>query len=371
MTAKRKSAIWFSALVAAMIVLMGLIAAARSEEPAPDAAQILPGLSTRATTLDVGHDQQGWQIVGEGACHPGNWSPWIPKLRGRCTVVRWAGDADGTLIRAGGAGWRLADMTLLGWARHQDRWAPGCDVGLHVTQSGSFNGAKALIERVAFAGFRSAVLVGERGANPAGNDNLRLEQLIAHRCGAAIEIASPQACSTTVEGWHARANDCVLLLSGGGDVVMRDGDCNAGDTLVRVTARPNQLSHNNGAIVVDRVKIDPPGDTCTILDQQTPCYLDATFRDLRFSTQQQSVRLTLRGEQSRVLITDCKNLPADTRFTLLDGARLTIRDCDLRCDPAELLAEGSRGTLLVRDCWRETHAGGAAAFEYIHHARVQ
>lgn len=345
----------------------------------PAWSRLMPsGLTRLDKPLVMPDDAHGVQLAGWGPAPPSGNSYWAPRYVREATVLAGA-FADQALIQAHGSHWAIQALALAGWrtrnARDEARFQPGTDVGIHAYQADTFNGSKATIDRVAFTGFNACILIGQRGADARGNDNLTMRKVWADRCGSLLEVASVQACTTHVHNWHARNVDQVVLAAGGGDVTLRDGDVDHGATLLRVIGPGKSVGSGNGFFAVEGVKVDPAqgGEvgTLTLLDvHHQSAVVHATMRDLRLPPTRTAVRARLVGGRQRLLLSDIKNLPADTRFRLAGGARITIEHTDLRCDPADMLTTGSRGTLIIRDCWRETHAKGGAHYKYIHHARI-
>lgn len=350
-------------LVVFVVFLLAQPAVSAADGDAGTPASIDAGRHAWDRTLVIGHDRQGWSLQGSGFCHPSGGSPWADVISSGATVLCWNGGAEGRMIHARGAHWRISDMTLLGWptqrARDQAGRSPGATAGIWVQQQGRFIGAKAHVERVALAGFDAAVLLGNpEKIREGGNDNLSLEKVYAHRCGALLQVAGNQACATAISNWHTRRVGTVVLASGGGDVTLRDGDCDNDTTLISVTGGGRQVGAGNGFFTIDGLKVDPriglDLGTLTLVDVAQPsAVVYATLRDIRVFPSRTRVRARLSGGRQRLLLSDVKNLPTDTRWELHNGATVVIEHSDTPATAEAMMAESSTaGRVLLLNCWR-------------------
>ncbi|MEN0111811.1 MAG: hypothetical protein AAF805_13915 [Planctomycetota bacterium] len=318
-----------------------------------------PGRIDVAETL-VSPSGQGWTCVGAGQAQPQARSYERESFNGATTVLRAVKDCP-LLIHAQSSQFTLRSLSLDGSATR------GKAVGVHVYHRGDHNGAKGDIDRLSFRDFAVGVVIGAvdaKGRSEHGNDNARLSRCQWDRCGVAVRVISAQSMHHRIDDSFWRGGGVFLDVEAGGKVHVDDLDTSCRGTLLRVTGDGTKVGPNNGGFVIQGVTIDGSGDTLTLVEQTHPtatCQVVAKHFDWTtrlMGGKRPTCRATLTGRNARLSLRDHRNLPADTRLTLTEGAECVVESCDLLGNPFDLLSADSNDCrLTVRNCVWERGLG--------------
>lgn len=303
--------------------------------------QELPaGRSKWLPTLSPG--VQGWGLSGESCCGVIDESPNHAFISSSTT--RLDCEPGAFAYHARGAYWQVSDITWLG---HADS-----ETGILVSQKGgAFNGAFGRIERCTFSVFDSAIRIGET-RDDHGNDNHHFTDCGFAHCGAALTVGARQAMHLRLTGWNTRWVNDVVRVEAGGKLTLDGLDTECSGTILHLVGDGQQLGPNNAIYVVRGVTVDAGagGKVLTLVDQEQPHWLRATFEDVWMPSGPYELRARVQGPDSLLRINRLENAQATMRIRLEGGARCIIKDSVLPASAAVILDDASQGELKLVDC---------------------
>lgn len=290
-------------------------------------------------------EAQGWQVFGDGACGVIDASPateWISEATSRVWCDLPKGSA---AIEARGANWTVCDLTLLGY---------GSDgTGILASEPGpAFGGSWGNVHNVTISDFAEGVRIG-RTINDTGNDNHDLQQVGFARCYAAIVLGARQAMHISGRRLNTRWCKSFVKVEGGGKLFIDGLDTDCAGTLLHTVGGPNDLAANNASYVFRNVTVDAGAgaQTLTLVNQEQPHWMRATFEDVWFPSGPYKMRASIKGPNSLLRLNRIENLPHDARILLQGGAQCVISDSVLPVSAAVLLDDASQGELRLSRCW--------------------
>lgn len=268
------------------------------------------------------------------------------------------------MIHMRGNAWRIEDFTLIGYTNPAAivGSASGCLTGIHCYTPSGIDSTDGTIESVVIGYCESAIRIGIDGTNQ--NDNLLIHKCTFSNNDDVVTIEGNQAVKNTMSECRVRGNRGAMVhAKGGGCFNVTNVDFDDNGTMLKVSASNTQLSHANGDFVFEKINMDNQsdpgsGNQLTLVDHVVGAggnYI-AMFRDLQFaSITPPPVRATIRSANTRMHLVDCRRLPADTEFSVHDGARVYLRNCDLSAGvtAASLFAaDSTNGVIDIVDCER-------------------
>ena len=291
---------------------------------------------------DKGHNSvTGWACYGSGQSDPQNNAMLSEDIsRQYATTLVYTGPDETPAIHATGAFWTLADFGI--------RSDTGADCAIEVRHRGRFNGAKGLIDKVSVKGFGTAVRIGDPGK--PGNDNTTIRQLHVADCDAAVEIVSMQAMRNAIDRLHARKTRAVISATGGGDVTLRNLECDLATTIFDVTGSGKSVGPNNSRFACYDGRADDTPGSLTLVRGSESAFIQAEFYGFVFPSRGVYAGVILPSDRQTVYIDKAINFPA--RFSVRGAGRVVVRDTELKSLPPDW---GKVGRVELRNC---TYRGG-------------